>query len=163
MGQVVEIINNNIVAILIGLIGIVSIFLILIIILFAKNRKLKKKYKSFMRGTETDLESLLIESMKKSDQVQDSHQHIKQSIENIEDKLKSCLQKVGTVRYNAVPGVGSDLCFAIALLDQEDNGVVINGIYTRDGSYTYAKAIVKGESIHVLSEEEKEAIRIAKG
>ena len=57
---------------------------------------------------------------------------------------------------------GSDLCFAIALLDFEDTGVVINGIYSRDGSSTYAKPVEKGTSTYTLSTEEIQAIDMAK-
>ncbi|HHX62136.1 MAG TPA: DUF4446 family protein, partial [Epulopiscium sp.] len=134
-----------------------------IIILFVKNRKLNKRYNSFMRGTETDIEGLLIESLKKIDKVQNDYQYVKESIAHTQLQLKRCTQKVGIVRYGAIPGVGAELSFVIAFLDEEDNGVVINGIYTRDGSYTYAKPIVGGKSTHTLSDEEKQAIKSAKG
>lgn len=163
MQQAIEMINTNIVYIIASLTGMVLLFLILIIILFVKNRKLNKRYNSFMRGTETDIEGLLIESMKKIDKVQNDYQYVKESITHTQLQLKRCTQKVGIVRYSAIPGVGADLSFVIAFLDEEDNGVVINGIYTRDGSYTYAKPIVGGKSTHTLSDEEKQAIKSAKG
>jgi hypothetical protein len=65
---------------------------------------------------------------------------------------------VGVVRYNAIANTGADLSFAIALLDQNNNGFVLNGIYSRDGSYTYAKPIENGQSKYNLSDEEKEAL-----
>ena len=163
MEQVMEIINNNIVYIIATLIGMALILLVLIIILFIKNRTLKKRYNSFMRGAETDIEGLLIESMKKMDKIQNDYQYVKESIAHTQVQLKRCIQKVGVVRYGAIPGVGADLSFVIALLDQEDNGVVVNGIYTRDGSYTYAKPIIGGKSKHALSGEENQAIKSAKG
>ena len=73
-----------------------------------------------------------------------------------------CVQKVVVVRYNAFDNVGSDLSFTIALLDSSDNGVVINGVYARDSSSTYAKPIVSGKSKYVLSAEEMQALDIAK-
>lgn len=163
MQQAIELINTNIVYIIASLTGMALLFLILIIILFVKNRKLNKRYNSFMRGTETDIEGLLIESMKKIDKVQNDYQYVKESIVHTQLQLKRCTQKVGIVRYGAIPGVGADLSFVIAFLDEEDNGVVINGIYTRDGSYTYAKPVVGGKSTHTLSDEEKQAIKSAKG
>ncbi|NLI88928.1 MAG: DUF4446 family protein [Epulopiscium sp.] len=146
---------------IIGLIATSFLFLILIIILFAKNRKLKNRYNEFMKGSEVDIETLLRESIERSADIQDSYKYIRDSIDSIQTQLKNCVQKVGIVRYNAVSGVGSDLCFAVALLDEEDTGVVINGIYTRDGSYTYAKEVTLGSSKHILSDEEKEAIKRA--
>lgn len=76
---------------------------------------------------------------------------------------EKCIQKVGIVRYNAFSDTGSDLCFALALLDFEDNGIVLNGIYSRDNTTTtYAKPIEKGKSTYVLAKEEVEAIEKAK-
>lgn len=161
MQEIIEFLNVNIVYMVMGLISISFLFLILIIILFVKNRKLKKRYNEFMKGSEVDIETLLRESIEKSADIQDSYKYIRDSIDSIQTQLKNCVQKVGIVRYNAVSGVGSDLCFAVALLDEEDTGVVINGIYTRDGSYTYAKEVTLGSSKHILSDEEKEAIQKA--
>ena len=162
MQQMVQLLQVNINYIIVGLSLVSFIFLILIIMLFIKNNKLQKRYNEFMRGTETDIEGLLRESIAKSEDVQQSHQHIIETISGIEIQLKKCIQKVGIVRYSAVEGVGAELSYAIALLDEEDNGVVLNGIYTRDGSYSYAKQVVTAKSKHTLSDEENEAIAIAK-
>lgn len=76
--------------------------------------------------------------------------------------LMSCVQKVAVVRYNAFQNVGSDQSFSVALLDSEDNGVVFSGIFGRDSSTTYAKPINAGISDYILTEEEEEAIGIAR-
>lgn len=69
--------------------------------------------------------------------------------------------KIGIVRYNAFKDVGSNLSFTLALLDNNNNGVVLNGIYSRDNSNIYAKPIKDGKSEYILSDEEKEAIEKA--
>ena len=56
---------------------------------------------------------------------------------------------------------GSDLSFAVALLDEQNSGVVFNGIYSREMSNIYAKPVEKGNSSYTLSAEEAEAIRRA--
>jgi len=81
---------------------------------------------------------------------------------SLERDLQRCIQKVGVVRYNAFDDVGSDLSFSIALLDDNDNGVVISGIYSRESSTTYAKKIVNGTSKNPLSAEELQAISESK-
>ena len=86
---------------------------------------------------------------------------IKAYYTKLDSNLASCIQKIGLVRYNAFSNVGSDLSFAIALLDQNDNGVVFNGLYGSDSSNIYAKPIKNGESQYQLSSEEKYAIEIA--
>ncbi len=81
---------------------------------------------------------------------------------NTKNQLKSAIQKVGVVRYNPFEDVGGNFCFAVAFLDEENNGVVINSIYTRENCYNYLKHIKNGTSLDKkLSEEEEEAIRLA--
>ena len=80
---------------------------------------------------------------------------------NLDDDLTKCIQKVGIVRYSAFKDTGSDLSFAVALLDEKNSGVVFNGIYSREMSNIYAKPVENGNSSYTLSEEESEAIRKA--
>ena len=80
---------------------------------------------------------------------------------NIEKRIDNCIQKMGIVRYNAFDDVGSDLSFAIALLDKNNNGIILNGIYSRNSSNIYAKPINNGKSEYILSEEEKKALEKA--
>ena len=75
--------------------------------------------------------------------------------------MGKCLQKVGMVRYNAFQDTGSDLSFTLALLNEDNNGVVLNGIYSREMSNIYAKQVQEGKTSGKLSEEEKEALEIA--
>ena len=75
--------------------------------------------------------------------------------------MNKCLQKVGVVRFSAFEGVGSDLSYAIALLDENNNGFVLSSIFTRDNSRTYVKPIEKLESSYALTTEERQAIEIA--
>ena len=76
-------------------------------------------------------------------------------------KTKNCLQKVGIYRYNAYKDTGSDLSFAVCLLDEKNDGVVFNGIYSRDMSNIYAKPIENGMSKYKVTPEEQEAINRA--
>lgn len=71
------------------------------------------------------------------------------------------IQKVGIIRYNPFDEMGGNLCFALALLDAKDNGVVLNSIHSRTGSFTYAKPIEMGVSTYVLSTEELQAVEMA--
>ena len=76
--------------------------------------------------------------------------------------LKTGIQKIGIVKYNTFEEIGGELSYAIALLDQNDSGIVLNSLYYRDGCYTYAKQIIAGDCLTPLSEEEQEAIEAAK-
>lgn len=99
--------------------------------------------------------------MEKVQKVEEINKEIIQYCESLDQKYDGVLQKVGMIRYNAFQDVGSDLSFAVAILNNEDTGIVLNGIYARDMSNIYAKPIVKGTSKYTLTKEEKEAIRRA--
>ena len=65
------------------------------------------------------------------------------------------------MKYNAFKGMGGNLSFALALLDRENTGLILNAVHSRDNCFLYLKEIVKGESYVMLSQEEVEALRKA--
>lgn len=146
------------------LISVIILFLITVIEI-VKMKKLEKRYKSFIsklsRGG--NFETMLREYVESVEFVREENKKLKKQNEELENRLMKCIQKIGIVRYNAFSDTGSDLCFALALLDFEDNGVVINGVYSRDNTTTtYAKPVQNGESKYTLAAEEQEAIKKAK-
>lgn len=69
------------------------------------------------------------------------------------------VQKVGLVKFNPFERSGGDKSFVITFLNNENSGIVINFIQTRDGLRVYSKKIKKGKSEEFeLSEEERLAI-----
>ena len=82
-------------------------------------------------------------------------------LKSFKEKGKGFIQKVGIVRFSPFAEVGGDQSFSIALLDDNDNGVVITSLYSRDANRVYAKPIKDSQSTYVLSNEEKEAINRA--
>ena len=152
-------INNIIFALSLIIIILLFAFLILLIKVFALNRR----YKKFMLklGEGKDIQEDLENYMYKADRVEKQNAEILNEINTINNNLKYCVQKVGILRYSAFQDTGSDLSFTLALLDEHNNGVVFNGIYSREMSNIYAKPIENGKSKYTLSEEEQEAIRRA--
>lgn len=161
MQDIITLINNYMIFIVLGLMVLVFILLILFIVNKKKMNKIIDRYEKFMTKEEVDLEELLIHYAKKVNKVRDKQDIIMDNIQSMQKQLRNCAQKIGVVRYNAIEDVGADLSFAIAILDTNDNGLVLNGIYSRNGSYTYAKPIIAGESSYTLSGEEREAIKKA--
>ena len=139
------------------------ILLILIIMCIFKLLKINREYTIFMKkiGNGKDLEKYLKEYLKDVEEIKKDNSEIKAYYTKLDYDVNSCIQKIGLVRYNAFKDVGSNLSFAIALLDNNDNGVVLNGLYGSESSNIYAKPIKNGESTYQLSNEEKYAIEIA--
>lgn len=146
------------------LFSVIILFLVTIIEII-KVKKLEKRYKNFISKLSkgNNFEAMLREYIESVEKVSEENELVKLQNEKIENKLMKCIQKIGMVRYNAFSDTGSDLCFALALLDFEDNGVVINGVYSRDNTTTtYAKPVEHGNSKYALAVEEQEAIEKAK-
>ena len=80
----------------------------------------------------------------------------------LKKKHNISVQKVGIVRFNPFSEVGSNQSFSIALLNGNNDGIVITSLYTREGNRVYGKPVKQGESEYSLSEEEKKAIEQAK-
>ncbi|OOO00057.1 MAG: hypothetical protein ATN35_09385 [Epulopiscium sp. Nele67-Bin004] len=133
----------------------------IIIFLSAKISRIQKKYTTFMKRDDMDLEQLLSTYAEQVRTLEVDMQNHTKLIENLEQRMQTTIRKVSITRYKAIENVGADLSFIITLLDEHNNGVVVNGIYSRDGSYTYAKPILEGESKYVLSEEEKKTLQEA--
>lgn len=161
MQKILELLNQNILWIVLGLALLSIILIIITIVNIVRLSKVQAKYKKFMTKEDIDLENLLIQYTNRLNKIIETQRDIDKRMKKIEEIQELCVQKVGVVRYNAISNTGADLSFAIALLDKNNDGVVLNGIYSRDGSYTYAKPIENGKSKYNLSDEEKEALTMA--
>lgn len=152
--------TDNFLLMLSIMVGILTIGFISILY---SNIKLKNKYNKFMKkiGNGKNIEEDLENYMYRVERVERQNAEIISYCKNLDDEVAKCIQKVGMVRYSAFKDTGSDLSFAVAMLDENNDGVVFNGIYSREMSNIYAKPVKNGVSEYTLSEEEKEAIRRA--
>ena len=149
--------------ILIGMAVVLLILLILIIVALCKLKKLNRKFDRFMRGKDAEsLEDTILSCIEKNEQIDQMNQLLREEIIGLRKNQRITYQKMGMVKYNAFREMSGDLSYALALLDQEENGFIINSVYAKEGGYSYIKEIVKGESSILLSEEEKAAREKAK-
>lgn len=121
------------------------------------------KYLRFMKklGHGSNLDEMLKDYLKDVKEIKRDNSEIKAYYTKLDSDMAACVQKIGLVRYNAFKDVGSDLSFALAILDGNDTGVVLNGLYGSESSNIYAKPVKSGRSSYQLSEEEKYALEIA--
>lgn len=150
-----------------GIIMILMMVMIIILLVFQvkntfKMNRFMKKYKSFMKGKDgISLEKTILRNMNDIDMLMESSKNHMEQIKQLKEIQTHTLNKTAIVKYDAFKEMGGKLSFALAMLDQENSGFVLNAIHSREGCYTYIKEIVKGESYIVLGEEEKEALRQA--
>lgn len=162
------------------LVGLIILQAVVIVVLSKNLNKIKNRLFSFMpEDLSQNVEELLIknnENVKRaleaekemlknmehySKSLNEEMQALKFDLETTNNTVKNCVQKFATVRYNPFSEVGGDFCYAIALLDDHNNGILINSIYAREGSYSYAKEITDGKSSHKLSHDEERALNMA--
>ncbi|WP_211750016.1 DUF4446 family protein [Paenibacillus sp. Marseille-Q4541] len=162
MTEINELILEQLPIIIFGILLIVLVLLIMMIVQAVKLRKLRKNYNNLMSSTGVeDLESLLFNLKVQMDSIEDVQAENRDDITKAISKLNQVQGKLGIKRYNAYGERGADLSFSIAMLNENSDGIVLTGIYNRDGSYVYAKPLKGGESTYSLSNEEREAIALA--
>ena len=159
-----QFIESNTVIVVAFLLVLMIVMTIAFISAMLEVRRLKNKFDRFMRPNSKNhnLELQLTEYLDEVRDIKAKNDGMFEDIEDIKKVLKTSIQKIGIVKYNTVEDIGGELSYAVALLDQNDSGIVLNSLYYRDGSYTYAKQIVAGDCILPLSEEENQAIKAAR-
>ena len=149
--------------------GILAVLLLMIFILMimqiklmGKLKKLYQTYDRFMRGKNMEsMEETVLAQFERIEALEKSNEEKDRQIESIFENLQHVYQKTGLVKYDAFREMSGKLSYALALLDKENNGVMINSMYSREGCYSYLKTIVGGKCSIEMSEEEKEALKIA--
>ena len=143
--------------------GMNILLLILYFCNILKLKKINKNYKTFMKkiGNGNNIDEMLKNYINKVDEVSDKNEEIVNYCKTIDNRISLCIKKVGMVRYSAFKDTGSDLSFVLALLNDKNDGVILNGIYSREMSNIYAKQVIDGKCSSKLSEEERQALEIA--
>ncbi|MDR3600187.1 MAG: DUF4446 family protein [Desulfosporosinus sp.] len=142
-----------------GLSVVIVITLLTTIYLFRRMKHFEASYlplQTFMSGHQ--LEPLLQDWIQKVSGLDQELKDYNMRITQIEAKLRAGVDRAELLRFRAFDNVGSDLSFALALLNQEGDGVVLSAIHSREESRVYAKPVNKGQSSYSLSTEENDVI-----
>ena len=107
------------------------------------------------------MEQTVLAQFARIEELEKSNKEKEKQIESIFRNLQSVYQKTGLVKYDAFREMSGKLSYALALLDKENNGIMINSMYSREGCYSYVKAINGGRCSIEMSDEEQEALKIA--
>ncbi len=149
---------------------IIAMFILMVVLfvyvltLQKKQTLLDKKYRSMMRGGKgaKTLDEALENKMESLNSIKDSNDAINERMTRIDRNMGSSYKKLGIVKYDAFKEMGGKLSFALCLLNDRNDGFVLNSIHSKDGCYNYIKEIIKGESYLPLGDEEAEALEMAK-
>lgn len=148
--------------VVIGLAGLVCLLILLMFISAIRQRKLRKAYLAFMEGNDgKSLEQTLIDRLNQIDTLVEANALNERNIDALINKSKQNFRKFGLVKYDALQELGGKLSFTICMLNEMNNGFILNVVHSREGCYTYVKEIIDSNSIVALAEEEKQALAMA--
>ena len=153
-------IDLDIALIVIAALAVLVVVLLIITIVNAVHlKKLKQRYRIFMSGKGAkSLEETLIKRLDQVDMLLAANKENERNITKLFENNQFVFQKAGLVKYDAFSEMGGKLSFSVALLNEKNDGFIINAMHSREGCYTYIKEIIEGNSIIVLSEDEKKAL-----
>ena len=148
---------------LILLVFIVVLFVIIILQMKKLNR-LQKRLSKFMTGKDAkSLEKDIVGLYEDNKFLKINVDKNKKDIRTLYKNMEHTFQKIGLIKYDAFQQMGGKLSFSLALLDENNNGFILNSVHSTEGCYTYTKEIKNGECAISLGEEEQQALDMAIG
>lgn len=156
--------NLDIGIVICAMLIVLFVVLIISIVNICSIRKMSKIYKKFMQGKSAkSLEQEIVGLFEDNKFIKNAIEKDKKDIRILYKNFESAFQKLGVVKYDAFNQMGGQMSFCIALLDENNNGFILNSVHSAEGCYSYTKEIKNGESEILLGNEEKQALNIAIG
>lgn len=140
------------------------VLLVTVILCILKINKLYRRYDLFMRGKDAEtLEDVLMDVLDQMKDLNTKDRANKDMMKKLSKQVKDSFQKFGFVKYNAFKGMGGNLSFVMAMLDNNNSGFVLDVVHSREGCYLYLKEVEEGATEVLLGSEEQEALEQALG
>ncbi len=152
--------KSVILAVIAAVFGLSFLFSFIALVMSVKANKRMKKFVNYNKRI--NILDAVTNYYDKCKEIENSFLDADDRLKRLERESGASIKKVGTIRYDAFDENNGNLSFAAALLDESDNGFVINGVNSRGNTTTYLKSIREGKSVYALSDEEMQAIYIAK-
>ena len=152
-------------AVVIIALGVITLLLLIMtVICIMQTSRLYRRYDYFMRGKDAEsMEEIILNLLDEVKELKSQDPANKDMMLTLSKNVKESYQKFGMVRYNAFKGMGGNLSFAYAMLDQNNSGYILNAVHSREGCYLYIKKVEKGETDTLLGNEEEAALKEALG
>ncbi len=131
----------------------------LLIIMFFVLISLKRKYSSFIKNTgKLNIEDVLLENQEQIKDINDAIDYFKRYEIKTDARLDKSISKLEIKKYNAFEGMGGELSAIICMLDDKNNGIMLNIVHTGESNHIFTKEIKEGNSSKALSNEEKQVL-----
>jgi hypothetical protein len=164
MDELNQVLTDNLSAVLIVMAVAIAVLLALVVVQWVRVGRAVDAYRQLVRdGSGGSLHDVLQTHVARVEEVRGRLGEIDAVQATLEHRTRTSIQHVGLVRFNPFEDTGSDQSFALALLDDQRDGVVISSLHGRTNTRLFAKPVEGGASSHTLSDEEAQAIRAALG
>ena len=162
MADLNQLLLDNLALVLGVLAALVVLLLVVVLVQAMRLGRATRAYRDVARDADgASLHDLLAGNASAVERASERMSDIEAMHSAIDERTRRSLQHIGMVRFNPFDDTGSDQSFAIALLDDRRDGVVISSLHGRTNTRLFAKPVADGGSSHTLSDEESQAIRIA--
>ena len=144
--------------------GLILIMLGLIINLYMELSTIKTRYKRMMEGSEGEsIEQMLAAHTSAVNEISDGQRQAERKLESLDELVKSSLARVAVVHFDAFEKTGQGLSWCMAMLDRNNNGVILSSICGQESERSYVKPIEDGRvaANYKLTREEEQALRQA--
>lgn len=146
-----------------GLFLLYLLGIVVFIIVIVRLNRLARQYRTLMRGMEgLNIEEIVFRQASLMERTLEKVEAFEARLKGIEKLSTKSIHKIHLMRFNAFQGMGGNLSFALSLLNQRGDGVVLSSIYSREEARTYAKSIKNWQSEQPLSREEEKVIEAAR-
>ena len=164
MDELNRVLTDNLTAVLIVMAVAIVVLLVLVVLQSIRVGRAVDTYQQLVRdGSGGSLDEVLQSHVSRVEEVRGRLGEIDAMQATLEHRTRTSIQHIGLIRFNPFEDTGSDQSFALALLDDRRDGVVISSLHGRTNTRLFAKPVEGGSSSHTLSDEEAQAIRVALG
>jgi hypothetical protein len=162
MDELNRVLADNLTAVLVVMAVAMVALLVLVIVQSIRVGRAVDGYRQLVRdGAGGSLDEVLQAHVARVEEVRGRQAEIDAAQADLQHQTQTSIQHIGLVRFNPFEDTGSDQSFALALLDDRRDGVVISSLHGRTNTRLFAKPVESGSSSHTLSDEEAQAIRVA--
>lgn len=160
--MMLQFILDNVQYVLLIMTLLIFISLVFFININIKLTRMNKRYRKLMTGMDgSNIERLLMGHIDEVREIARKMESMDTKLEQVDAMNQKAIHKIAMIRFNPFEGIGSDLSYAVAMLDQKNDGIVFSSLFGRDESRSYAKPIVNGQSSYPLTNEERQALEEA--
>ena len=139
----------------------IAIFVLLAVCLFFII-KVSFRLQKLFKGSKADsLEELMNNIVKEVSSLKEKAELHEDFLRTLSDRISKQGHGVKIMRFNPFKDVGGNQSFAVAIVNQEGDGVVLSSLYSRERMSVFAKPITNGASDIELTTEEKNVVEEA--